>query len=152
MNCCWQFVEHLQPAHHHHHHQSKCMLLHYICQYFHFLLLLRSTIVGGSTMLVHCHPQNVFSSRYCWVLRASHLLISDGLHMSFFSPLTHQSKLETKQEQTMSHDWHFKFQQSSNVKISQATVLHNKHLLAPAQIFFLMDAKGVQQVGLGQQG
>ena len=45
---------------------------------------LRSAIIGGSTTLVCHRPRNVFSSQYCWVLRASHILISDGLHMSFF--------------------------------------------------------------------
>jgi len=46
----------------------------------------------------------------------------------------------------------FQIQQSSKVKISQATASLKKHLLRLAQSFFLMDAEGVQRAGFGQQG
>ena len=55
--------------------------------------------------------------------------------MVYFSPLTLWPKLETKQEQSNVTWLVFQIPESSKVKISQATVLCKKHLLALAQFF-----------------
>ena len=113
---------------------------------------LRSTIVGGSTTLVCRRPRNVFSSWYCWVLRASHILISYGLCMSFFfHPNTLAyigDKARTKQCHMISVSNSMGHQKSKSPR-QQSCIKHTSSHWH--NFFFLMDTKGVQQVGLQQQ-